>query len=314
MSMTQSRIYSLVKNFDLNLLVILKIVYTYESVTKAAKFLNVTPSAISQALQKLRFFFNDPLFIRENNRLRPTLLGDELYNEIEKMLSPLMEYIISTSISETKPNFVIFCSHYYSWSIFPSFLNYIHEREKKYTIKHISQYNMITTDNDALSQQFADITLDINKNENPSHISEVIFKDHLILICSKNHPRANAYLTQDTLGNERFVSIDNNSLEAKKIKRYIEFYSGGLTYAFSTSSLMTLFSVVEHTHLLALVPSRVYDRFKHTYSITHIDLTENFKLPDINLYITYKKTSLKNKTFKEVILIIKKLFKNSNWI
>lgn len=306
--------YSLLKNFDLNLLIIFKIVYKYESVTKAASFLHVTPSAISQALRKLRVFFNDPLFIREKNRLRATLLGGELYDEMEKMLSPLMEYITSASISETKPKFIIFCSHYYSWSIFPSLLSYIDESSKNYTIKHISQYDIVNTYSDALSQQYADIVLDINKTSNPAYISKIILKDNLIFISSKNHPHANSSLNENTMGNERYVSIENNSLEANKIKSHVEFYSGGLTYAFSTSSLMTLFSVVEHTHLLALVPSRVYERLKSTYNITPLDFTGNFALPNINLYMTYKKSSLKNKAFKDVILMIDKSFKNTEWI
>lgn len=314
MSATQSRMYSLVKKFDLNLLIIFKIVYKYESVTKAANFLNVTPSAISQALQKLRVFFNDPLFIRENNKLRPTLLGGELYNEMEVMLSPLMEYITSASISETKPIFIIFCSHYYSWSIFPQLLSYIDENSKNYKIKHISQYNMISTDSDILSQQYADIVLDINKTSNPSYISEAVFNDRLIFICNKNHPRVNCPLNQETLGNEKYVFIENNSLEARKIKGHIEFHSGGLTYAFSTSSLMTLFSVIEHTHLLALVPSRVYERFKNAYNITARDFDGNFSLPNISLYMTFKKSSLKNKAFKEIAIIIDSLFKNTDWI
>lgn len=310
MSETQSKLYNLVKNFDLNLLIIFKIVHRYGSVTKAAEFLNVTPSAISQALQKLRLFFNDNLFIRENNKLRATLLGDELYNEMEMLLSPLMEYITSASTSEVKPKFIIFCSHYYSWGVFPQLLSCIDERNKNFTIKHISQYDLINPDSDVLQQQYADIVLDINKSNNPANISEAVFTDKLVFICSKNHPRANFALNQDTLINERFVSIENNSLEAKKIKGHIEFYSGKLTYVFSTSSLMTLISVIESTHLLALIPARAYEKFKLSHEIKVMDFTGNFTIPDINLYITYKKISLKNKAFKEIILIIDNLFKS----
>ena len=51
------------KKFDLNLLVIFECIYQHLSISKAAESLYITPSAVSQSLQRLRAQFNDPLFI-----------------------------------------------------------------------------------------------------------------------------------------------------------------------------------------------------------------------------------------------------------
>lgn len=46
------------KKFDLNLLVIFECIYQHLSISKAAESLYITPSAVSQSLQRLRAQFN----------------------------------------------------------------------------------------------------------------------------------------------------------------------------------------------------------------------------------------------------------------
>ena len=83
-----SRKFDAIKNFDLNLLIVFEMVYLHKSMTKAATKMQVTPSAISQSLQKLRTYFDDSLFIRENNLLRATLLANELHHQYALGFTP----------------------------------------------------------------------------------------------------------------------------------------------------------------------------------------------------------------------------------
>lgn len=50
------------KKINLNLLVIFECIYQHLSISKAAETLYITPSAVSQSLQRLRAQLNDPLF------------------------------------------------------------------------------------------------------------------------------------------------------------------------------------------------------------------------------------------------------------
>lgn len=59
------QIFRTLRNIDLNLLTIFEAVYVHKGIVNAAKILNLTPSAISQSIQKLRTIFPDPLFIRK---------------------------------------------------------------------------------------------------------------------------------------------------------------------------------------------------------------------------------------------------------
>lgn len=61
-------------SLDLNLLLCLQLLMQERSVTKAAKRMNVTPSAVSKSLAKLRAWFDDPLFVNTPLGTAPTPL------------------------------------------------------------------------------------------------------------------------------------------------------------------------------------------------------------------------------------------------
>ena len=63
---------------DLNLLVIFKAVLEESHVARAAGRLNLTPSAVSHALRRLRHLLNDPLFLRTPKGVVPTERAMEL--------------------------------------------------------------------------------------------------------------------------------------------------------------------------------------------------------------------------------------------
>lgn len=90
------------EKFDLNLLVIFECIYQHLSISKAAESLYITPSAVSQSLQRLRAQFNDPLFIRSGKGIAPTTTGLNLHHHLEKNLRGLEQTINIVNKSELK--------------------------------------------------------------------------------------------------------------------------------------------------------------------------------------------------------------------
>jgi DNA-binding transcriptional LysR family regulator len=74
---------------DLNLLVTLEAVLSEQSVARAAERLHVTPSAVSNALARLRALLNDPLVIRSGRGIVPTPRGLELAPALKSALGDL---------------------------------------------------------------------------------------------------------------------------------------------------------------------------------------------------------------------------------
>ena len=75
--------------FDLNLLRIFDAIFVKGGVSAAARHLNLSQPAISHALARLRDTFDDPLFVRQGNRLVPTLAARAIAGPVREALRGL---------------------------------------------------------------------------------------------------------------------------------------------------------------------------------------------------------------------------------
>ena len=81
---------------DLNLLVLFAIVFDERHVGRAAERLNLSPSAVSHGLKRLRRLLNDPLFLRTPKGVVPTVRATELREPVSEVLARIGE-IVSTA-------------------------------------------------------------------------------------------------------------------------------------------------------------------------------------------------------------------------
>jgi DNA-binding transcriptional LysR family regulator len=87
---------------DLNQLVVLQMLMDQRSVTRAAKSLFVTQSAVSKSLQRMRVFFGDPLFLRSAQGLLPTPRMEELSQVINRSLEQLEDSVFAPPFNPQK--------------------------------------------------------------------------------------------------------------------------------------------------------------------------------------------------------------------
>jgi DNA-binding transcriptional LysR family regulator len=82
-----------IKDIDLNLLIILKILLDEKNVTKASEKLNLSQSATSHALNRLRKMFDDPLLERSPSGMRPTARAMALQKSLENILLDIQQLV-----------------------------------------------------------------------------------------------------------------------------------------------------------------------------------------------------------------------------
>ena len=75
-----------VRTFDLNLVRVLAMLIEERSVTRTAERLGLSQPAVSAALARLRETFDDPLFIRSERGMAPTVRGEEVAQAAKAML------------------------------------------------------------------------------------------------------------------------------------------------------------------------------------------------------------------------------------
>ncbi|MFF3918446.1 LysR substrate-binding domain-containing protein [Streptomyces sp. NPDC001852] len=81
---------------DLNLLVDLDALLTTRNVTSAARQLNLSQSAMSGSLARLRKLFDDPLLVRNGRKLTPTTRAEALAEPIREILSQVRDVLTDT--------------------------------------------------------------------------------------------------------------------------------------------------------------------------------------------------------------------------
>jgi DNA-binding transcriptional LysR family regulator len=86
-----------IKDVDLNLLIILKVLLDENNVTKASEKLNLSQSATSHALKRLRKMFNDPLLERSRMGMRPTPRALALQESLQNILVEI-EHLVEEPI------------------------------------------------------------------------------------------------------------------------------------------------------------------------------------------------------------------------
>ena len=82
-------------DLDLNLLSVLDAMFREGSVTKAAQSLGLTQSAMSHALNRLRAFFEDPLFVKAGSAMVPTRKAEGLRVAVVDVISTVRQQILA---------------------------------------------------------------------------------------------------------------------------------------------------------------------------------------------------------------------------
>ena len=87
---------------DLNLFVVFDAIYCEGNITKAASTLNLSQPAVSHSLRKLRRQFDDPLFVRHGNEMRPTAVARNVIADVRESLHMLKICLVVKKLIKKK--------------------------------------------------------------------------------------------------------------------------------------------------------------------------------------------------------------------
>ena len=111
----------LLRNIDLNLLVLFDILWEERSVSRAARHLHRSQSAVSLALERLRTTFDDPLFVWNGREMQPTLRGVALAPRIRAIVAQVNETLVvePDDPRRVEREFTIATADYIDWLLGP---------------------------------------------------------------------------------------------------------------------------------------------------------------------------------------------------
>lgn len=219
------------------------------SVTKAAKQLGITQSALSHRIRDAERRLDTKLFERKNRKLILTDTGKRLLYSAEIILNELenVEYQISTSSSKNFESVRIGMKAYGSYHWLPQVINGFRESNPNMEIELLA--DVFNDPVQALIENAIDLAIVSYPANSDDFESVKLFRDEMVAVLPKGHPKAEtdylevedfrfetyiAYETVPEKGREYDLFFSHSQVRLKKIIRIgrtdaiIEMVSAGL--------------------------------------------------------------------------------------
>ena len=241
------------KNLDLNLLVALDTLIRVRNVSRAADEMFITQSAMSNALGRLRDYFDDPLLIQVGRTMELSPLAASLEPSLRDIIVRIEAAIVSTPSfvpSDATRTISLIVSDYTLTTIMPTFLQLVATQAPRLRIEFKPQQNLPHL---LLERGEADLLIAPTVFSSPNHPSEVLFQDPICCVVAADGPFQGARVTeQEFLSAGHIVMQPPNGGEsfAQRICDELDLQIRVEVETYSFSSLPFL---VRHSSRIALV-------------------------------------------------------------
>jgi len=243
---------------DLNLLVALDALLSEQSITRAAERLNLTPSATSSALARLREYFDDELLVQVGRKMEPTPRAEGLLDAVRDVLVRIDSTIAiqpEFDPSTTDRTFRIFASDYTQMVFAPHVLELAAEQRCSARFEFLPQ---VTNPQRSLERAEADLLIIPLGYVSPDHPNEVLYEEDFVCVTWRH-----SALSRGELTFERYLAAGHavmqppmatgDSFEAWFVKRY----GVSRRVAITTYGFATLPALITGTDYIATVHARL---------------------------------------------------------
>lgn len=286
------------KKFDLNLLVIFECIYQHLSISKAAETLYITPSAVSQSLQRLRGQLNDPLFIRSGKGITPTTVGANLHQHLEQNLNQLEQTINIMHSSGLKKNFVIYCPQFMTPKIMLDPMKILMEKHN-YQIELHDVSLAPDSAEDLLAYRKADLVFSFVPLNNHSTACYLFYEMPFMLVCRQDHPRMGSHATLEEILQEKFTAYLSDELSVKNYQENTGQLLPERNIIFRSDSFISLLSMISSSDIIGLIPTPAFEQYGPALKLREIETGLTF--PSIPVYMMYNRSALNGAAFSSFI-------------
>lgn len=245
------------KNLDLNLLVALDAMLEEKNVSRAAEKLHITQSALSNALARLRAYFDDELLVQVGRRMELTPRAELLREPVRDILVRIESSVTASprfDPAQSDRVFRLFVSDYSLATLVPSFLRLVAPGRYPVRFEFRPQSDQ---PHRTLERGEADLLIIPSEYASREHPSRVLYEEHFVCIVDRDHPRIGTKLTAELFCRERHAVMQppNNatSFETLTMSRLgIDREIDATTFSFASLPYL-----VAGTERIATVHSRI---------------------------------------------------------
>lgn len=198
---------------DLNLLVTLDVLLEERSITRAAQRLNRSPSATSEALGRLRIFFEDELLVQAGRRMVPTPLAGSLAEPVRQCIIHIKATVEARPIfdpADSRREFRLMLSDYVSTVLMTDVLRRLQRQAPGVRIDMLPHLEEPWA---ALDRGEFDFLIVPKNFLQEGHPWEVLFQDEYVCAVWSDNP-----LVGEHLDLERFLAMGHVRVSFGKLR------------------------------------------------------------------------------------------------
>ena len=248
--------YSNLRKLDLNLLIALDVLIAEASVTKAAVKLNMSQSAMSHALKRLRTILNDEILIRTSGEMEVTPYAWQISDRVRQILID----IESTLLSETTFNsataqetFRIAASDYVEATIGINLIQQLATQAPGIRIR-ITNLDKETV-MDALDENRIDLIINARLPLKSWHVEQNLYREEFVCVVRSDEALTELSM-EDYLRRSHLLVSMRDDFQGK-VDEILEQQQQSRQVIWSTPHFMAIPFLLANSDCVALLPRRM---------------------------------------------------------
>ncbi|UZE97155.1 LysR family transcriptional regulator [Alkalimarinus alittae] len=270
---------------DLNLFIVFDAIYTEGNLTRAASVLNLTQPAVSHSLARLRDHFDDPLFVRQSNKMLPTAVAKNVISDVREALHQLQVALQQSrqfDPSTAQKRYAISVHDSLEASYLPYLMEHINKEAPSVDLTS-TRVRRSELENKLASGDI-DFAIDILLPVSDNICHTQLENDQLVVVAAKNHPALSNTLDLDHYLEQKHVLVSSRvsgpGMEDFELGRLGVQRQVGLRCQHFFSACR----VVESSNMLLTMPETAAKMFSKVLDIALYSLPVELPGIDVHLY------------------------------
>jgi len=260
-------------DIDLNLFLLFEAIYRERNMTRAGQALGISQSAVSNALNKLRDQFNDPLFVRTRRGMMPTPFADNMIAHVRTGLEHLEISLQENHEFDPATHnriFNISMSDLSELVLLPKLMEIV-SQEAPHVV--VECYPVERRDiGRSLSSGSIDIAIDVPIRTDATIKNELLYNDRHVCLMRKGHPQRKRKLTMDSFKRMRHLHLSSRRHGAGIIDFALDEINSQRNVALRARHFLIGPFVVANSDLVAELPLRYAQLVASYFPLTYVDL------------------------------------------
>lgn len=248
--------YNNLRKLDLNLLIALDVLIAEASVTKAAERLNMSQSAMSYSLKKLRTILNDDLLIRTSRNMEVTPYAREISDRVSQILREIQATLLAKDDFDpatTQETFKIAMSDYVEATIGVNLLQQIASQSSGIRIR-VNNLEKATVMED-LDANRLDLAINPGLSLKSWHIKENLYREEFVCVF-RGDEAINEISLADYLERSHILVSMKDDFHGEG-DRILELQQQSRRIIWSTAHFMAVPFLLNNSDCMALLPQRM---------------------------------------------------------